>query len=221
MPRRALITAALIVLLVAGAVASPARTAAPSEQLQGRALLDALRGGGYVLLFRHAATDYLQSDVDRQNLENCATQRNLSEHGRQQASLIGQAFRQLQIPVGAVLASPYCRTLETARLAFGAAEPSADLVSELSNDTSGDRERLTAALRGMLAQPPEAGTNAVLVTHTLNVQSALGLDIEEGEAIVAGPDGSGGYAVVARVLAEGWLPLEARSRTGGVSAPAR
>lgn len=205
---QSLLTCALSCLLAIGVVAGAAP--APAEQLQGRALLDALRGGGYVLLFRHAATDYGQSDVDKQDLENCLTQRNLSEQGRQQAAAIGQAFRQLQIPVGAVLASPYCRTLETARLAFGVAEPSGELVLEPpSDEMPGERERLTAALRGLLARPPEPGTNTVLVTHTLNIQSALGLDVEDGEAVVASPDGAGGFTVVERVLADGWSPLDA------------
>lgn len=210
MPCRGLVTAVLIVLFAAGAVVGAAQAAAPAEQLQGRVLLEALRGGGYVLLFRHAATDYGQNDVDKQNLENCLTQRNLSEAGREQAAAIGQAFRQLGIPVGTVLASPYCRTLETARLAFGVAEPSGDLVLEPSDDTSGDRTQLTAALRALLAHPPEPGTNTILVTHTLNIQSAVGLDIEEGEAILASPDGTGSFSVVARVLADGWGPLDAQ-----------
>ena len=191
-------------------LASTGAQAAPAvNQLQGRALLDALRGGGYVLLFRHAITDRGQRDADLHNLENCETQRNLSDEGRLQATAVGEAFRQLQIPVGNVLASPYCRTLETARLAFERVEPSNDLISELSVTEPGSQERLTAALRAQLARPPDPGTNTVLVTHVLNIDGALGFEIEEGEAIVVSPNGIGGYAVVARVLAESWLPLDA------------
>jgi hypothetical protein len=67
--------------------------------------------------------------------------------------------------------------------------------------------RLTAALCGLRAHPPEPGTNAILVTHTLNIQSALGLDIEEGEAVAVRPDGAGSFTGVARVLAKGWSAL--------------
>ena len=191
-------------LLVAASVA-----AAQDEPLAGQRLLEALRGGGYVLLFRHAATDLGQSDTDRQNLENCATQRNLSEHGREQSAAIGRAFQRLGLPVGRVLASPYCRTLDTARLAFGAAEPSADLVSQLSDAGPGGRQRLTDALRALLASPPEPGLNTVLVTHVLNIDDAVRFEIEEGEAIVVRPDGTGGFRIVARVLAEAWDALDA------------
>src|SRR5215207_3883472 len=136
----------LAVLLTTSPSVGAARAAPTANQLLGRALLEALRGGGYVLLFRHAITDRGQRDADLQNLENCQTQRNLSDEGRQQATAIGQAFRQLQIPVATVLASPYCRTLETARLAFEQVEPSNDLISEFSDTAPGSRERLADAL---------------------------------------------------------------------------
>jgi broad specificity phosphatase PhoE len=186
-----IVMSTLIVVGIAGTL----RPSVAEAQPDGSSLVDGPRRGGYVLLFRHAATDFSQRDSDRQRLENCATQRNLSDDGRAQAALIGQRFRELEIPVGAVLASPYCRTLETATIAFGRVEPSAELISELSDDTTGSRERLTAALRAMLAQAPEPGTNTVLVTHTLNIEDATGLDIEEGEAIVALPDGAGSFTV--------------------------
>lgn len=207
----ALVSLAMLVLPAASSLpAAPARAQAdtPDVPLAGPALLDALRGGGNVLLFRHAATDYSQSDTDRQNLAACETQRNLSDAGRAQARAIGEAIRRLGIPIGTVLASPYCRTLETARLAFERAEPSADLVSQLSDEGPDGRARLTAALRALLARPPGPGTNTVLVSHALNIEDAIGRDIEEGEAAVARPDDAGGFAVVARVEAGGWNALE-------------
>ena len=92
------------------------------------AVLERLRRGGYVLAFRHAATDFSMTDTTR-DLRDCSRQRNLSAQGRRQARTIGISFRRLGIPVGRVLASPYCRTRQTARLAFGRASPSPDLIS--------------------------------------------------------------------------------------------
>ena len=94
-----------------------ARAGEPASSLVRR-----LRGGGYVLAFRHAATDFSMTDKTR-DLRNCSRQRNLNADGRRQARRIGKAFRRLGIPVGQVLASPFCRTRETARLAFGHARP--------------------------------------------------------------------------------------------------
>ncbi len=71
-----------------------------------KALVDALQKGGYILYFRHAATDRSQIDLDRVNLKNCATQRNLSEKGREQSKAIGKAFKALGIKVAEIITSP-------------------------------------------------------------------------------------------------------------------
>ncbi len=93
----------------------------PRAELQGRALLTALRGGGYILYFRHTSTDFGQNDERMTGYEDCARQRNLTDAGRAEARAIGSALRELDIPIGDVLASPFCRTMETARLMFGRA----------------------------------------------------------------------------------------------------
>ena len=54
--------------------------------------------------------------------EDCASQRNLTDKGRGEARAIGEHVKRLGIPIGTVLASPFCRTMETARLAFGKAQ---------------------------------------------------------------------------------------------------
>lgn len=84
--------------------------------------LDALRAGGLVIVFRHAATDQSRPDREPVDLDDCATQRNLSHTGQADARAIGTAFRDLGIPVGTVWTSPYCRARDTANLAFGRAE---------------------------------------------------------------------------------------------------
>jgi len=85
-------------------------------------LLADLRQGGYVLYFRHAATDFSQNDEKMKRYEDCADQRNLIDRGRADARESRAAIRQLGIPVERVLASPFCRTVETAQLLFGRAE---------------------------------------------------------------------------------------------------
>ena len=85
--------------------------------LWGPELLAALRAGGYILYFRHADTDHGQNDDRMTSVEDCTTQRNLTNRGRDHARAIGEVIRTLGIPIGAVLASPLCRTVETAVLA--------------------------------------------------------------------------------------------------------
>ena len=163
----------------------------PSTTLSGAALLSALRRGGYVIYFRHAATDFSQADSDRQNLADCSTQRNLNDEGRDDARAIGAAFRALGIPVGDVLSSEYCRTRETAELAFGRVTPTRDLTSRASTATPAERAERIEALRRLLATPPAPGLNTVLVGHLFNLQDATGVSIAEGEAAIFLPLGDG------------------------------
>src|SRR5262245_42767150 len=67
----------------------------PPNVIDGAELVQALRGGGHVLYFRHGKTDLTTSDSDRSSLANCATQRILSAEGRQQMTDIGQQMRRL------------------------------------------------------------------------------------------------------------------------------
>src|SRR4051812_48853357 len=94
-----------------------ARAAQPVAQRTS--FVETLRAGGNVIAFRHAITDQSHQDEAAFRYDQCARQRNLSAAGRAQARAIGRAIRRLRIRIGRVLASPYCRTRETARLAFG------------------------------------------------------------------------------------------------------
>ncbi len=85
-----------------------------------------LRDGEHVVLLRHAMAPGASEPSDF-DIENCKTQRNLSERGRQQARKIGALFATRAAPTERVLTSRYCRTRETARLAFGDPEDFAPL----------------------------------------------------------------------------------------------
>ncbi len=175
--------------------------------LEDSALVEALQQGGYVIFFRHAATYRAQLDTDQQNLENCQTQRNINEEGIAQAEAIGQAFRAATIPLGEVLASPYCRTRDTAEIAFGQVTLSDDLINPFSKEDEAEVTRLGEQLQQLLSRPPAPGTNTVLVGHTPNLQAATGLSIIEGEAAIFAPTGPEGFTLVGRVLPDEWSAL--------------
>lgn len=207
--------AGVVTALAMLAAFSPAGVAAQSgvpEQehaLSGRSLAAALGRGGYVIYFRHADTGpaYLEQGVD---LKRCDTQRNLNDNGREQAKLIGVQFRKLKIPVGEVLASEFCRCMETADLAFGRhkLEPLLTGVSR-SAEAAPRREQAIAALKSMLAAMPAPGTNTVLVSHGFNLWDAEGFHLgTQGEAAIYKPDGNGGYALVVRLLPREWAGLD-------------
>ena len=172
------------------------------EDRPAGAAVERLRRGGYVVALRHAATDPTATDLTA-NLRDCSRQRNLNAAGRRQARAIGRAFRQQDIPVGRVLASPFCRTRDTARLAFGEAQPSRALLSPDFGD--GDPERRPRGLRRLLTLPPPSGTNTVLVSHEAAIAAATGVTVAEGESVIVAPGrGPRGFQIVTTVEADEW-----------------
>ncbi len=190
------------VVLALPASAEPSSAPDPAHALEGSALVAALRAGNLTLYFRHTATDFSQNDRAMSAYDECATQRNLSEAGREQARRIGAAIRALELPVGEVVASPFCRTMETGRLMFGRAEPSTVVRGyEGTNVANADYTRLIA----LLASPPQPGTLRMITSHGNPFRAIAGPPhLQEGEAAVLRGNGKavrGGGAHRARRLA--------------------
>jgi phosphohistidine phosphatase SixA len=146
------------------------------------ALLRSLRDGGYVLVIRHAISPGA-GDPANFKLDDCTTQRNLSEDGRAMARRIGEALRAQNVPIGRVLSSRWCRALESARLAFGRVEGEPMLDQFYKPE---ERDERTQAVRALIAGAPQSGTNLVLVTHQPNVTALANLSVDEGEIVVMG-----------------------------------
>ena len=182
--------------------------------LAGEALVEALRAGGYNLYFRHAATDWTTNDhvVEAGDWVSCDPKkmRQLAPAGRETARLVGEAVRGLGIPLGRVLASPYCRTVETARaMALGPVETTTDIINMRVAEFFGGESAVATRTRRRLSLPPEAGTNTVLVAHGNVLRTATGEYPGEADAIVFALDRRGGFSVRARVSPKEWARLAA------------
>ena len=191
-------------------------------RLEGRALVDALVQGGNIVLMRHASTgDFVPTDGSVV-LDDCSTQRNLSDAGRAQAKAMGQAFERLGIRVSRVDSSPYCRCLETGRLAFGMAEKS-DLLSVGDDLSGGEKDEMGRMIRERLNQAPEPGTNAVFITHTGNLLYSFGLGTRpEGIVHVFKPAEFGPSVYQGKLVPSDWQALSGASTgptTEGTAAP--
>lgn len=173
-----------------------------AAEAQSDALVQQLQAGGYVIFIRHAGTNREHKDTDIRDLTNCATQRNLTEHGREQSKLIGEGFAALKIPVGDVFTSEYCRCFDTAQIAFGKATRVTSLSSYVPVPPV-EKQLRVQSIRRMLNTPPRPGTNNVIVSHYEMFQDASGLALVEGEAAIFKP-GTTGPLYVARITAEGW-----------------
>jgi len=175
----------------------------PRSALAGPQLVEALKNGGLTLYFRHGATDPSQIDAQNVDLGDCATQRNLSEAGRSDARAIGDAIRALGLAVDEVLASPYCRTMDTARLMMGRATASRAVLGMMTATGGTDYSQLDA----ILATAPARGTLRVIASHGNPLHSLAGdPELAEGEVAVVRSDGKG-WKIVARMPAAQWPTL--------------
>ncbi|SEO53323.1 Phosphohistidine phosphatase SixA [Duganella sp. CF517] len=163
---------------------------ASAADTDSAALWRRLREGGYVVLMRHAATVPGVGDPENFKLGACATQRNLSDRGREDARRVGAAFREREVPVSEVLSSRWCRCVDTAQLAFGRVRPEA-MVDSMFNDDDAARQNKVRALRAYLSAHKAPG-NLVLVTHDINIRVLVGESLAQGEMVVAlaQPDGT-------------------------------
>lgn len=161
-----------------------------------------LREGGLVLYMRHASTDFSQNDAAMKSYEDCAHQRNLTEKGHAEAREIGAHLKRLSIPVGQVLASPFCRTMETARLAFGRAQA----MNEVRGGPAQPEDpRRYDELRKLLSTPVAKGENRVISSHGNPFHAVAGAPyLAEGEIAVVRPDGAMRFTVIARIRPQDW-----------------
>lgn len=197
------ILALLGVLAVAGALGARADADSTAKPVLTRTL----QAGGVVLVLRHAATDFSKPDHDPVDLADCATQRNLSAGGRAEARAIGQGVRRLRLRVSTVLASAFCRTRETARIAIGRFVVSPVLLNTITSPHDVRWRRQIRAARRLLGTRPAPGTVTVLVTHGIVVSDTTGLTLEEGETLVFRPLGSSRYRLLGRILPREWRTL--------------
>jgi phosphohistidine phosphatase SixA len=196
-------------LLVAFALLCAATASAQAQSADVKALAAQLKSGGYVIVFRHGATNRDQADTDPLNYENVAKQRLLSENGKQVAVQVGAAFKTLGIPVGAIYTSKFNRAVETGKLIGGGeATTTIDITEGGLVATPIENDRRAAAMRNMAATAPAAGKNTLIVSHKPNIIDAFGkdwFDIREGEASIFQPVAGGKANLVARVQAADWL----------------
>jgi len=130
-------------------------------------------------------------------LGDCATQRNLSEQGRQEARRLGDALRAVGVRDADVRSSQWCRCLETAALlAVGPVHAAPYLNSFFAG--RGDEAAAARALRGAVLQKLDSRRPTLLVTHQVNITAVTGIVPVEGEVVFVRATAAGGVDVVGR-----------------------
>jgi phosphohistidine phosphatase SixA len=146
-----------------------------------------LREGGHVVLLRHAMSPG-SGDPANFNINDCKTQRNLSESGREQADRMGVLLSVRGAPTERVLTSRYCRCLETAEYAFDniKAEPF-DALDPPSVDPETAKKQLAAIVAEVKAF--SGSGNLIMITHQENIEALTGVSARPGEAVIVRADG--------------------------------
>jgi phosphohistidine phosphatase SixA len=186
------------------------RSSQPAKELSPREIVAALKQGGMVLYFRHATTDMSKNDQNMKSYEDCAGQRNLTDRGRDEARAVGRAIAAIGVPVGQVQASPYCRTMETARLMFGRAESTPEV---RGGPAATDNEGRYAGLRRTFSTPLPGAENLIIASHGNPFYAVAGPPyLGEGELALVRPRGKD-FEVIARVRPDSWNPLIEAARS--------
>lgn len=181
----------LFCVLVLG-ISSASASDADNEQK----LLAEFKQGNHVALMRHALAPGI-GDPDNFQLDDCTTQRNLSQTGRDQAVKIGDRLKEAGIESADVFTSQWCRCLETAELlGFGPPTPLPALNSFFRDFDK--KEAQTEALSSWLqSQPLERPL--ILVTHQVNITAFSSIFPDSGEIVLMRRSSDGSFGVVGSI----------------------
>lgn len=179
-----------------------------TDRLGYREIVDELRNGKLVLLYRHGKTDWLQQDPGPS--KECFPGRNLIFEGREQSTDIGKAYKYLQIPIGDGLSSTACRCWETLDKMLGRYT----VKSHWAGGAGATIQQRWADLKSI----PTTG-NRVISTHDAVCQSIFNPDGDgtiittaeymEGDCLILRPDGDT-VEILAQWCSENWVRYHVR-----------
>ena len=210
---------ALLALLIFSAMpalaagAAPAPAPAPAVKfVEVAASADTLRllhGGGYALYLRHGPTDNAIADrFPSVDLNDCSTQRPLTEAGQQLMAQVGASMRQAGIVIGEFKVSPMCRAQRSAAAAFPQLVPVLDQqLMYVANFTDREKAPIIANTRRLLSAPVPDGKNRLVLAHAPNLMDLMGYFPKEGTLVIFRPKGEDGFEYVASVLPTAWAGL--------------
>ena len=146
-------------------------------------ILDNLKKGGNLIFIRHA---YAPGGGDPNNFDinDCSTQRNLSDEGREQSKKIGIFFKENNIPISLVISSQWCRCKETANIAFKDFSTNSFLNSFYSSKFKKNKVKQVEQLNNYVKKF-KSDKNLVFVTHYVLISEVLNYTPSSGEIVVS------------------------------------
>ena len=145
-------------------------------------LLNQLEDGGKLIFIRHAYAPG-GGDPDNFNLNDCSTQRNLNDEGREQAKYIGEFFKKNKIKIDKVLSSEWCRCKDTAKYAFKNFSTFEGLNSFYDPRFEKYKIKQINDLKRYIKEW-ESTDNLILITHYVVISEILNKGVSSGEIII-------------------------------------
>ena len=177
-------------------ILSTAGWTAAAERQEEQALFDDLKAGNHVALMRHAVAPGI-GDPDGFSLNDCSTQRNLSDSGREQAARIGAKLREAGITEADIYTSQWCRCRETAALLSLGTPTELPFLNSFFRE-AGRRQQQTEELKSWLEAHPLTRP-LILVTHQVNITAFSSVYPQSGEIVVMRRDKDNRFQAVGTI----------------------
>lgn len=172
---------AILLACILGTTLVP--SAAQAKELKIWDQLQGTNPTGYVLLMRHALAPG-NGDPENFQVNDCSTQRNLNEEGRQDAREIGQWLVRREVKIFRVESSRWCRAKETAQLLdIGRVRLNKNLDS-LFRDSDPVNDPQTANIKKRILDHRTIKGLLIMVGHSVNIQALTGISLESGEGVL-------------------------------------
>lgn len=167
-----------------------------SSLVNANETLALLKQPGHLAIVRHALAPGT-GDPGQFDLEDCNTQRNLSQRGREQARDMGDLFRKSGIKDAHVFTSQWCRCRDTAKLLkLGKSTDMPALNSFFSKPAN--RAPQMKELRKWLENPPK-DKPVILITHQVVITELTNIFPASGEIIILRQTEAGEWKVAGSV----------------------
>ena len=177
--------------LKAGVLVGIMASAIASTTAQASELSDQLQSPDYVLLMRHTRAPGI-GDPANYTLDDCKTQRNLSDEGRKQAVAVGNWLKKQGVQTANVHTSAWCRCKDTAellKLGPVTVEPALASFFDDMAQAKAQNQKLEKFIATQLKAKSKQAL--ILVTHHVNIYEFMGENIASGDMVLAKVDSNG------------------------------